>query len=233
MADENEPIDVTLIAARKRIDQARQLLKFDTGLTGTTAGEYLRELADEAERLADYVGQPDMEKVALHYALHPRPLDLEEAEEAPDLFCMSDVVDEIARIAPDVVAYVEQTGGGVATIYAAKRREGAEGGRDEDVVLWQHPDEPGWGRWPIMAGPGSFDWSGRNHEASLDDFYVGPDTELVPRIPGPPFPPPPGEYSATREDTPATLARRVVEAVRAWESGEIPHDAGVIVWPGR
>jgi hypothetical protein len=154
-------------------------------------------------------------------------LDLEDEDgPVPGDFCMSDVVDEIGRTAPDVVAYVEQTGGGCATIYAAHREPGA------DPVLFQAPGED-FGRWPIMAGPGSFDWTGRNHTAHVDDFYVGPDTELMAPVPGPPYGPCPGEYTATRADTPASLAERVVAAVRGFTPGGEGVAEGVIAWPGR
>jgi hypothetical protein len=302
MTDETEPIDVSLHALRKRIGQVRSA---SPAWADDWRTKLVRELADEAEKMADYVGQPDMEKVALHHALHPGSLSAtavaeaehqrlhmgyapagpptrllevgegprcvsashpvlirsasgrlycrdcgqsvpehdaadavvlpEDDEPVPGEFCMSDVVDEIARIAPDVVAYVEQTGGGCATIYAGKRRESATGDADSfsaDAVLFQHPHED-FGRWPIMAGPGSFDWHGRDHTAHVDDFYVGPDTELMAPVPGPPYGPYPGEYTATREDTPATLAMRIVAAVRSFGTDAEGVAEGVIVWPGR
>jgi hypothetical protein len=140
----------------------------------------------------------------------------EQLPEGWDLFSMSDVVDEIERTAPDVVAYVEQTGGGCATIFAALRQEGST-----DPVLYQHPDEAGFGRYPVLAGPGTFDWHGRDHEGSLADFYVGPDPDLTDSAGQ--------EYMATPQDTPATLATQIVEAVRGFR----PTAEGVIVWPGR
>lgn len=77
-----------------------------------------------------------------------------------------DAVVRMVRSA-DVFAYVEQTGGGTATIYAGFRYTDAAG------------DE----RWAACAGPGWFlpdpdtghPWAfGR---ARIDDFYVGPDDE--------------------------------------------------------
>lgn len=57
-------------------------------------------------------------------------------------------------------AYVEQTGGGCATLFA--------GGTYTDA----HGDQ----RWRAAAGPGWFDGPGwTNGRAALGDFYVGPD----------------------------------------------------------
>jgi hypothetical protein len=261
MSDDTEPIDVTLVAVRKRIEQARRAAAHEPLLPGvavTWHKQLLRELADEAERLADYVGQPDPYRLneqqrkdlaatlAAQSVAHQLPASLGplvdrlcqpitdgEVPDHDDLlftFSMQAVVDRVLEIAPDVVAYVEQTGGGCATIYAAKRRDDRAGGSGNDqAVLYQAPGEPGWGRWPVMGGPGSFDWHGTDHVASLDEFYVGPDTELMEAPAGPPFPPPPGEYTAAREDTVESLAERVVQVVREF----VPTLPGVIVWPGR
>jgi hypothetical protein len=244
--DESTPIDAVLTEVRECITQARELLSRQTH--AGRSQQLLEQLADGSEQLADYVGQPAMEKAALrpgglsasaaaeaeHARRHMGRVPIGPATElledesgpVPGDFCMSDVVDEIARTAPDVVAYVEQTGGGCATIYAARREPGA------DPVLYQAPGED-FGRWPVMAGPGSFDWSGRNHTAHTDDFYVGPDTELMAPVPGPPYGPYPGEYTATRADTPATLAGRVVAAARGFCPAGVGVAEGVIVWPGR
>lgn len=61
-------------------------------------------------------------------------------------------------------AYVEQTGGGCATIYAGPTHE-----------------EPGWGkRWACLAGPGWFDGPGwTNPKGDPNDFYIGPDDDGV------------------------------------------------------
>jgi hypothetical protein len=62
----------------------------------------------------------------------------------------------------DIFAYVEQTGGGTATIYAGPTHM-----------------EDGYGkRFAAIAGPGWFEgpaWTGGR--GYMDDFYVGPDTE--------------------------------------------------------
>jgi hypothetical protein len=253
--DESTPIDVVLYELRRLIAKSRQELMRDEVV------DVMWQLADQAEALANYVGEPDMEKVALYRALSPTAaaerehqvlhmgyvprgpkadLLLEDDEEEPlaGEFCMSDVVDRIREIAPDVVAYVEQTGGGCATIYAGLRRPVVPAETEylsDEAVLYQAPGEldENWGRWPIMAGPGSFDWHGRDHRAHLDDFYVGPDTELMAPVPGPPYGPYPGEYTATREDTPATLAERIVAAVRAFHPEAEGVAEGVRVWSGR
>jgi len=61
-----------------------------------------------------------------------------------------------------VTAYVEQTGGGCATIYAGEP--------------W---DEANWGnRYPAVAGPGWFDGPGWTlPRGDLHDFYIGPDDD--------------------------------------------------------
>lgn len=60
-------------------------------------------------------------------------------------------------------AYVEQTGGGVATIYAGPTRP--------------DPEDPSARRFAAVAGPGSYGWGHRASVASLDEFYVGPDDQ--------------------------------------------------------
>lgn len=58
-------------------------------------------------------------------------------------------------------AYVEQTGGGVATIYAGPTRV----------------DDDGATRYAAIAGPGSYGWGVRKSTADLAEFYVGPDDQ--------------------------------------------------------
>lgn len=57
-------------------------------------------------------------------------------------------------------AYVEQTGGGVATIYAG--------------LSWEDPAIGT--RWSAIAGPGSFSYTAHS-TADLAEFYVGPDDQ--------------------------------------------------------
>lgn len=62
----------------------------------------------------------------------------------------------------NIPAYVEQTGGGCATIYAGE------------------PDrtDPQWPRYKALAGPGWFEGPGwSNGRADTSDFYVGPDDD--------------------------------------------------------
>jgi hypothetical protein len=251
-----EPIDVTLVAIRKHIEQVKRLRRvLEDGFHVSDAERLMFDLADEAERLADYVGQADPERLvriaraegaagALNAAIHEVEDDddaellahraeqwereaatLAGAERGADLFSIQAVVDRVKQLDPQVTAYVEQTGGGCATIYAALRREDSPvvAGMtvDEDAVLYQQPGEPGWGEWPIQAGPGTFDWGGSNHEASLAEFYVGPSDALMAD----------GyeTYEATERDTVESLAEQIVAQVR----GFAPTRPGVIVWPGR
>lgn len=63
-----------------------------------------------------------------------------------------------------IPAYVEQTGGGCATVYAGEP--------------W---DEEGWGkRYPALAGPGWFEGPGwTNARGDTDDFCIGLDDDGV------------------------------------------------------
>jgi len=97
------------------------------------------------------------------------------------------------------VAYVEQTGGGVATIYASTTAD--ERGYPARHVVGPYNDDVV----DIAAGPGWFEGPGwTNPRASLEDFYVGPDGDYDPNE----------GYSATVDDTEATLAERMIEALR-------------------
>jgi hypothetical protein len=61
-----------------------------------------------------------------------------------------------------IPAYVEQTGGGCATIYAGEPA----------------PDSHGDLRYPACAGPGVFNGPGwTNPSATTDEFYIGPDDD--------------------------------------------------------
>lgn len=96
-------------------------------------------------------------------------------------------MDEIARIVREehnVRAYVEHTGGGVATIYA--------GETDAD------------GHYQACAGPGEIGWDSTPSFGDLNDFYVGPDDG------GKTNPAPPMELGATTEAEVAALIVRQV-----------------------
>jgi hypothetical protein len=104
-------------------------------------------------------------------------------------------MDEIVRLvrAEGVEVYVEQTGGGCATIFA--------GGLVDYPVPDSTEHEQ---RYGCAAGPGWFDGPGwTNARGSLDDFHVGPDDY--------------GEgdaYAAVPDDNETTLAARIVAEVR-------------------
>lgn len=77
-----------------------------------------------------------------------------------------DRVAEIVRDLSEGPCYVEQTGGGCATIYAGER----------DLPAIEPEIDPDWTRFHAAAGPGWFEgpyWT--NPRADLDDFYLGPD----------------------------------------------------------
>lgn len=77
-----------------------------------------------------------------------------------DLFSL-DVLAQLLRDEHNLpTAYVEQTGGGCATVYAG------------DVVRDDEGDE----RWACASGPGSYGWGAGPSTASLFDFCIGPDS---------------------------------------------------------
>jgi hypothetical protein len=88
-----------------------------------------------------------------------------------------DRVCELLR-ARGIPAYVEQTGGGVATIYAGKLepvqepvyRWAPEGGRERAGTTTVE-------RWQAVAGPGWFEPGWQNPRADLSDFSIGPDDD--------------------------------------------------------
>lgn len=71
----------------------------------------------------------------------------------------ADVIAELVREA-GYFAYVEQTGGGCATIYAGERI----------------PDEEREFRYAVAAGPGQYGWGERPSTFHLSELYVGPDS---------------------------------------------------------
>jgi len=88
------------------------------------------------------------------------------------------------------VAYVQQTGGGVATIYAS--RTANEHGFPHEIDADGHVE--------AIAGPGWFEGqSWTQPRAALDDFYVGPDDDGVAE-----------PYAATAADDEASLAAKMI-----------------------
>lgn len=84
-------------------------------------------------------------------------------------------------------AYVEQTGGGVAAIYAGPKRPDPEGRPGIDF------------RYAAVAGPGSYGWGVKASTAALEEFYVGPDDQ------GDETPVEPVVLGATSEEHVATI----------------------------
>jgi hypothetical protein len=117
-------------------------------------------------------------------------------------------LDEVVRILKDehqVPAYVEQTGGGTATIYAGwwfMNQEPQYRWEDGERIQVDAESVP---RFPAIAGPGWFEGPGwTKGRATVDDFYIGPDDD--------------GEadpVTATRDwterDAAAAIARQVKE----------------------
>jgi hypothetical protein len=68
-----------------------------------------------------------------------------------------------------IPAYVEQTGGGCATIYTGKPYHARDG---------QFQGKPCFRAvYPVVAGPGGFDWGGDRHTAYFGEFCIGPDDQ--------------------------------------------------------
>lgn len=118
---------------------------------------------------------------------------------------MDKIVDLV--VAAGFPAYVEHTGGGVATLYASHVATDHDPARPVPVLT----DAAGDQRYTVVAGPGWFDTTRTGAQETrfaadgdLEDFYVGADDD--------------GEataYRATTTDTEATLADRIIEALRA------------------
>lgn len=86
-------------------------------------------------------------------------------------------MDRIVEIikAEGFYAYVEQTGGGCATIYSSDRSSEQYPGAPAPYLI--NPLD-GEGRYPVIAGPGWFEGPGwTNARGALGDFYVGPDDD--------------------------------------------------------
>lgn len=82
-------------------------------------------------------------------------------------------MDKVVRILKDeydIHAYVEQTGGGTATIFAGELRS-VERKAITGVVVTED-------RWQAVAGPGWFEGPGwTNARGDVSDFYIGPDDD--------------------------------------------------------
>lgn len=110
--------------------------------------------------LLDPVIVGDSEYVLNGVTVEVEPMDeITPARRVVDL----DKVCDIMSREHHVKAYVEQTGGGCATIYAGPK----------------YTDDSGDGRYAIVAGPGWFEPTrlGRHGVAALDDFYIGVDDD--------------------------------------------------------
>lgn len=100
-------------------------------------------------------------------------------------------------------AYVEQTGGGCATIYASREweerpvtRMGEPDGTVRLPAVHEDPNDPSWPRHEVAAGPGWFEgprWT--RPRGGSEDFYVGPDDGGEP-----------GLYEAVRSEDEAVAA---------------------------
>lgn len=94
-----------------------------------------------------------------------------EADDTPTTFTLESVLDVLEARHPEVIAFIENTGGGVMCLLAAPREEA-------------HPTRPatapGYGGtewvWPVIAGPARVEAHG--HVADLRDFTVGLEENL-------------------------------------------------------
>jgi hypothetical protein len=103
-----------------------------------------------------------------------------------------------------IASYVEQTGGGCATIYVGTARQRRDG---EWLGMPSFRAE-----YPVIAGPGVYDWDHGGHEAYYADFYIGIDDQGV----GPPG------YSTTEADTTRTVTNEIVRVYRAQMAAWVP-----------
>jgi hypothetical protein len=102
---------------------------------------------------------------------------------------MNAIVADLVR--RGIPAYVEQTGGGAATIYAG--------------TPWH---EEGYGdRYPATAGPGQYMFGGARPVADLRDFYIGPDDDGDTLPPAVPVDATPGQVADLIAQTVAQYAR--------------------------
>lgn len=110
----------------------------------------------------------------------------------------------------DIAAYVEQTGGGCATIYVGERNR---------VIA----DDPDYLYWELSIGPGTFDWDGDEHVGFLGDFYMGPHDQGESDI---------GLSFHTETDTEiAALAVVYINTLRLTGSDEAAEDAALALQP--
>jgi hypothetical protein len=105
-----------------------------------------------------------------------------------------DAVVRILNRSYGIHAYVEQTGGGCATIYAGKLSLNVNFLTDDDAE-----------RWDCIAGPGWFQWPGGHAIGEIGDFHVGPDDD--------------GEdidavWTAGKDDNEATIAARMADFIQ-------------------
>lgn len=112
-----------------------------------------------------------------------------------------DRVVELAKpnLPPGLTCYVEQTGGGCATIYVGDSYDVVGG-----VPVWYPPDNPCGDFRLVLAGPGSFGW-GKTSYAWAEEFYVGPDQDIEEE--------PPDGWNFERPHPSITREQRAAEAI--------------------
>jgi hypothetical protein len=110
----------------------------------------------------------------IRYALSVKRETEKEGEMAEVSF--DKIVDELRK--QDIPAYVEQTGGGVATIMVGEQTD-----REEPIYRWSEGNREQTGtqvvpRYDVLAGPGSFAGPGwTNAYGDTADLAVGPDDD--------------------------------------------------------
>lgn len=106
-------------------------------------------------------------------------------------------------------AYVEYTGGGVATVYASVETDEAAPGGVKRHLAGPYNDEVV----DVVAGPGFFVEQRRDPEEDalapgaygyLSEFCVGQDGD-----------PTPGDYTATQDDDEASIAQQIIRRLEA------------------
>lgn len=182
----NGKVEVVFLDPWKSTENGRATVTVHQG--GLTADlsdapvEHYTELFD-VDTTADAIARQDMRTMAIGAEPLPEEIRLRAAEYAESLNGTKDLPPQVVRIREaygnvdfvnldricdwlhlyGVPAYVEQTGGGCATIYAGEQID-----RFGDGDLY----------WQIAMGPGWFEgpaWT--NGHAVIGDFYIGPDDQ--------------------------------------------------------
>lgn len=128
---------------------------------GDDDGERRCSECGESYNLEEVGGEAGDRGMCVSCDLHTGDDDDDDPADEPAPVKGGDMIAAIGEITSEKV-YVEQTGGGTATIYIGP--------------VWQ--DDEGYDRQTLMIGPGSFDWGSPNDsQFSFGEVCVGPDDD--------------------------------------------------------